>query len=344
MKILTVDDQELVLLSLEKCLTDLGYEVITSSTIEDAIKMYDLTLPDLVIVDINMPLNANCSLEDNHKFSNNFSGLDIIHHIKVIKQQNIPVMILSGNIEEQIIKKGFELGAVDYLKKPISLGEIGARVKKVLGFDSICELENRNAYIQNSVVGVVISCCNDEKNLLIETYENFIKYNLGYHFCFVCDESKDATLQALSNLRKGNESRISIYNCEATAGKAEAVRLGMLHLAKEQQFDYLGFLDIDLTINLEDIKTLVAAIKNSNYKIVTGSRIRQVEAKIKKLNTDKNDNQCGVKIMTKEIIEKTFQKKFLAKSFLNVEIFIRMKKEYGMEKTKMYILEKPLYR
>jgi CheY-like chemotaxis protein len=39
MKILIVDDQELVILSLEKCLVDLGYDV--SNNVSDAIKMYD---------------------------------------------------------------------------------------------------------------------------------------------------------------------------------------------------------------------------------------------------------------------------------------------------------------
>jgi CheY-like chemotaxis protein len=41
MKILIVDDQELVLLSLEKCLTDLGYEVKSSNNVFDAIAKYD---------------------------------------------------------------------------------------------------------------------------------------------------------------------------------------------------------------------------------------------------------------------------------------------------------------
>ena len=41
MKILIVDDQELVLLSLEKCLTDLGYEVKCSNNVFDGIATYD---------------------------------------------------------------------------------------------------------------------------------------------------------------------------------------------------------------------------------------------------------------------------------------------------------------
>jgi CheY-like chemotaxis protein len=55
MKILIVDDQELVILSLEKCLVDLGYDVVSANNVSDAIKMYDEHSPNLVIADINMP-------------------------------------------------------------------------------------------------------------------------------------------------------------------------------------------------------------------------------------------------------------------------------------------------
>lgn len=59
---------------------------------------------------------------------------------------------------------------------------------------------------------------------------------------------------------------------------------------------------------------------------------------------DINDTQCGAKIMTKEVIEKTFQEKFITQWIFDVEIFMRMKKIYGTKKTKEYILEKPLNR
>ncbi|TAF62529.1 MAG: T9SS C-terminal target domain-containing protein [Flavobacterium sp.] len=54
MKILIIDDQQLVLLSLEKSLHDLGYEVITAATVAEAIEKFDIYSPSLVIVDINL--------------------------------------------------------------------------------------------------------------------------------------------------------------------------------------------------------------------------------------------------------------------------------------------------
>ena len=58
MKILAVDDQQLVLMPLEKRLTDEGYEVRTTTQAEKAIEIFQSFQPDLLIIDINMP-NSN---------------------------------------------------------------------------------------------------------------------------------------------------------------------------------------------------------------------------------------------------------------------------------------------
>jgi CheY-like chemotaxis protein len=363
MKILIVDDQELVLLSLKKCLTDLGYEVESSNSVSEAIAKYDECLPNLVIADINMPLSDSVTPTDQSvDINSKAAGLEIVKYIKVIKNHDIPVMILSGNNDEEIILKGFELGVSDYMKKPLSLNEIGARVKRLIGANKESVADNKNRVIQTNCIGVVIPCYNEETRLLGDDFRNFVHKNLGYHLCFVNDGSKDRTLEVLQELRKGKEDYISIYDCEKNGGKAEAVRLGMLHLAKQTQFDYIGFLDADLSTNFEDFEDLVQTISNSNYKIVSGSRINRMGADIAKesaraiisksinfiirktLGMDFKDTQCGAKIMSKEIIEKTFQNKFLTKWLFDVEIFMRMKKIYGDEETKKLVCEKPLNR
>ncbi|MGL5112755.1 MAG: glycosyltransferase [Flavobacterium sp.] len=359
MKILIIDDQQLVLLSLEKSLHDLGYEVVTASTISEAIEKYDQCLPSLVIVDINLT-GDELNVEN--------SGLEIVKYIKQKRKDTTPIMVLSGNTDEEVIVKGFDLGIDDYMKKPLSLSEIGLRVKRLIGssdknaIDINSQVDRKERYIQNKCVGVVIPCYNEEKRLLGEDFRKFVHKNLGYHLCFVNDGSKDRTLEVLQELIKGKEDYISIYDCEKNGGKAEAVRLGMLHLAKQSQFDYIGFLDADLSTNFEDFNILTEAISNSKYKLVFGSRITRMGADIAKesaraiisktinfiirktLSMEINDTQCGAKIMTKEIIEKTFQEKFITKWLFDVEIFMRMKKIYGLKETKGMILEKPLNR
>jgi CheY-like chemotaxis protein len=363
MKILIVDDQELVVLSVSKCLTDLGYEIQSANNLQDAIKIYDKFTPNLVITDMNMPFIPDSSQDfKSLDYLKEVCGLEMLKYIKRIKGDKTPVMVLSGNNNEDIILRGFALGADDYMKKPLSLNEIGARVKRLIGADEVTPVDNSNRFVTDNCIGVVIPCYNEETRLSSEEFKKIVHSNLGYHLCFVNDGSSDNTLAVLQELCKDNEGRMSVYNCEKNGGKGEAVRLGMLHMAKNNQYNYIGFLDADLSTNFDDFEELVNTISKSKFKIVSGSRINRMGADIAKesarkiisqginliirktLGMDFKDTQCGAKIMNKEIVEKTFGKKFLTKWLFDVEIFMRMKKIYGDEEAKKLVCEKPLNR
>ncbi|WP_339729211.1 response regulator [Maribacter stanieri] len=350
MKILTIDDQQLILLSVEKRLTELGYDVMTANSGKKGIEIYDAFEPDLVLVDINMP---------------DMSGLDVVKHIKEINNKNTPVLIMSGNTDETIIMDGFTLGIDDYMKKPVSLSEMAARIKRLIGAPVVqgSETVSGNArMLQKNCVGVVIPCYNEEERLLGKEFRDFAHSNLGYHLCFVNDGSTDKTLEVLEELKKGNESNISIYNCEKNGGKAEAVRQGMLHMAKDSQLDYIGFLDADLSTDFRDFDDLVETLDQSNFKIVSGSRMSRMGADITKESARKiismtinliirtilrmpfNDTQCGAKVMDRSVVPLLFEKKFITKWLFDVEMFIRMRKHYGKVEAKKLICEQPLKR
>ena len=350
MRILAIDDQQLILLSVEKKLTELGFEVQIADCGKRGMEIYESFQPDLVIVDINMP---------------NMSGLEVVKQIRITQQQDTPILVLSGNTDESIIVDGFDLGINDYMKKPVSLNEMAARIERILG---ICTIPNEEApsskdqMIQKHCVGVVIPCYNEEERLTSAIFQEFASQNLGYHLCFVNDGSTDNTLGVLENLRKGNEDMISIYNCEKNGGKAEAVRQGILHLALDSQFDYLGYLDADLSTDFKDFDDLVHTLEKSDFNIVSGSRISRMGANITKESARKiisktinliiqtilgmpfKDTQCGAKIMKSDMVAPIFEKKFITRWLFDVEIFMRMKKFYGKEEAKGLICEQPLKR
>ncbi len=87
-------------------------------------------------------------------------------------------------------------------------------------------------------------------------------------------------MKVLTDLRKGNESNISVYDCEKNGGKAEAMRQGVLHLIQDEQFDYIGYLDADLSTDFRDFDDLVQTLETSEFKIVSGSRISRMGADI----------------------------------------------------------------
>ncbi len=349
MKILTIDDQQLILLSVEKRLSELGYKVKTAESGVLGIEYFDSFQPDLVIVDINMP---------------NTSGLEVVKHIRTVRNSETPILVMSGNTDEAIIAEGFELGIDDYMKKPVSLVEMAARIKRILG-SAPTPVVNTNSdaqMLQKYCVGVVIPCYNEEDRLSSTIFQNFTHTNLGYHLCFVNDGSTDNTLAVLEELRKGNEDTISIYNCEKNGGKAEAVRQGVLHMSKDPQLDYIGYLDADLSTDFRDFDELVQTLENSDFKIVSGSRISRMGADINKESARKiismtinfiiqrilgmpfKDTQCGAKIMDREIATSMFNKKFITRWLFDVEIFMRMRKKYGKQKVQQLICEQPLKR
>ncbi|KAB1158574.1 response regulator [Tenacibaculum aiptasiae] len=349
MKILAIDDQRLVLIPLENRLKELGYEIQTETSAVRGIELFDSFKPDLVIVDMNMPT---------------ISGLGVIKHIRKSKESDVPVMVLSGNTDDDVITEGFDLGINDYMKKPLSLNEVCARVKRLIGVPEKGADKKvfNDTIIQQRCVGVVIPCYNEEERLLSKEFINFIDKHTGYLLCFVNDGSTDKTLDVLNNLRKGREDFISVYDCEKNGGKAEAVRLGMLHLAEDEGLDYIGFLDADLSTDLSDFDDLVTTIENSDFKIVSGSRISRMGANITKqsarqiisltinyiirkiLSMNFKDTQCGAKIFHRDVINIAFDKKFITKWLFDVEIFLRVKRYYKIDKAREMMCEQPLKR
>ncbi|WP_281989602.1 response regulator [Aquimarina aggregata] len=348
-KILAIDDQQLVLLSLEKHLSDQGYIIECASDGQSGLELFDSFKPDIVIVDINM---------------DGMSGLEVIENIRQEKKSDVKILVMSGNTNEDTILDGFDLGIDDYMKKPLSLNEISARIARIFGIRSRKKTENntKGQMLQRHCVGVVIPCYNEETRILSKEFTDFTHSNLGYHLCFVNDGSTDNTLEVLKKLSEGREDNISVYNCEKNGGKGEAVRQGVLHLAKDPQLDYIGYLDADLSTDFKDFDDLVKTIESSKFKIVSGSRMSRMGANITKESARKiisktinliirnilsmsfNDTQCGAKIMDREIVNEMFREKFITKWLFDVEIFMKMRKFYGKEKAISYICEQPLKR
>ncbi|MDX1702196.1 MAG: response regulator [Melioribacteraceae bacterium] len=351
MKILAVDDQQLILTSIRHKLKNAGYELYFAKEGKEALEIFDRENPDLMILDLNMP---------------EYDGFYVLDQIRAKRQNEVPIIVMSGEDEEDIIVKAFNEGADDYVQKPVGLNELLVRINKLLKNPLLIPVKAdgpaASQKIQKNIVGVVIPCYNEEKRLKTQSFTNFVEKKLGYHLCFVNDGSKDNTLEVLNKLSEGREEYISVYNCPINGGKAEAVRLGILHLVKDPQIDYFGYLDADLSTNFEDFEDLVQTIATSDFQIVGGSRMARMGANITKeggraiisksinliirniLGMSFNDTQCGAKVMTREVAENMFNTKFLTSWLFDVEIFLRMKKYYGVDSVNKLICEQPLKR
>jgi response regulator NasT len=114
-RILVVDDDRLVLATVAHGLAQAGYEVIDADNGDDAILLAREHRPELALLDIRME---------------GLSGFDVAATLR--DAYRIPFMFLSAFADEQTLAKVQELGALDYLTKPLDVGQILPRVAAVL--------------------------------------------------------------------------------------------------------------------------------------------------------------------------------------------------------------------
>lgn len=116
-KILVVDDEKDIVEFIQYNLEQEGYQVITAYNGKEAIEAIK-TKPDLVILDVMMP---------------GFSGYEVCEKIKKEdKYKNIPLLFLTAKTSEQDEIYGLNLGADDYITKPVSIKKLIARIKSNL--------------------------------------------------------------------------------------------------------------------------------------------------------------------------------------------------------------------
>jgi len=209
--------------------------------------------------------------------------------------------------------------------------------------------------------GIIIPCYNEANRLNITAFTHFILAEEDYHLCFVNDGSKDETLLVLEIIQRQCPERISVIDVKQNAGKASAVRSGARYLYNKSDIDYIGFVDADLSTDFEDFKKLVQSLKEDNkLQLVYGSRRKGGEIKrdffrnllsniVKSiiyliLGLPIEDTQCGAKVFRKAIIPVAYDQPFMTRWLFDVEIFIRLKKQFGRNKVMELIKEQALDR
>jgi len=116
-KILIVDDEQSILLSLSYALKAEGVEVITCSEIEQAEEALENARFDLVIADIRM------------SGVNGIEGLELLKYIK--ERFATEVIIMTGYGTEEIESLAYRLGALHYFNKPVDITELLDKVASI---------------------------------------------------------------------------------------------------------------------------------------------------------------------------------------------------------------------
>ena len=118
-KILIVDDEPNIVMTLEYTFKKSNYEVFIARDGQEALDILKTNFPDVIILDIMMPMvDGFATLEQIRKDAN-------LQHTKV--------MFLSAKNKESDVEKGLALGADAYMTKPFSIKKVVEKVEELLG-------------------------------------------------------------------------------------------------------------------------------------------------------------------------------------------------------------------
>jgi CheY-like chemotaxis protein/DNA-binding CsgD family transcriptional regulator len=148
-KILIADDEPLNISLYEAMLKDTGYSILRAIDGNEAVSLTNEELPDLIILDWNMP---------------RLNGLDALREIKKERiTAGIPVIMITGVMTTSVnLNTAFQEGAIDFLRKPFDRIELIARVNSILMLsrtmrtleEKFRELESSHIFIQSLIQNV----------------------------------------------------------------------------------------------------------------------------------------------------------------------------------------------
>lgn len=108
-KILIIDDEEMILSMMEKCLGE-EFSVYTAENAKKALELLNV-IPDIILLDINMP---------------EMDGLELCQLIR--GHISCPIIFLTAWVTERDVIKGLSVGGDDYITKPFRMDELLARI------------------------------------------------------------------------------------------------------------------------------------------------------------------------------------------------------------------------
>lgn len=114
-KILVVDDEPQIRRVMRVTLTGRGYEIIDARSGEQALAVFREHLPDLVLLDLNMP---------------GIGGLETCRQLRAGSE--VPIIILTVRNTEEEKVQALDAGADDYITKPFGMQELLARIRAAL--------------------------------------------------------------------------------------------------------------------------------------------------------------------------------------------------------------------
>jgi DNA-binding response OmpR family regulator len=116
-KVLCIDDSSTALILLEYALNEAGFQAVPAISVEEAIQIIGSQIPDLILLDLSMP---------------GISGYDFLKMRAKLKLEKVPIIVVSAYDSQEAILATQDLGAIDFVSKPIKIDEIVKKIEALL--------------------------------------------------------------------------------------------------------------------------------------------------------------------------------------------------------------------
>jgi diguanylate cyclase (GGDEF)-like protein len=143
-KILIVDDDDQILMALQKLLMPWGLEVVPLKDPERCLEVLSTNIPDLLILDVKMP---------------HHNGIELCQQVRETPQwSDLPILVLTANANAKTMEQVYAAGADDYVRKPVAGPELITRIlnrlersrlsKSLVEMDALTRVANRRQSTQ----------------------------------------------------------------------------------------------------------------------------------------------------------------------------------------------------
>lgn len=164
-RVLVVDDERPNRLYLNKLLSSYGCEISEAEDGPTALEMVHREIPDLILADVVMP---------------GMNGFELCGAIKELTAtKDVPVIMVTAKGQIEDLKRGFDLGAMDYIRKPFDARELVLRVGNALALkrsnDALARWKRRVSH-ELELAGTIQQSMFSEEPHFAESFEVRIKY------------------------------------------------------------------------------------------------------------------------------------------------------------------------
>ena len=214
-RILIVDDTKANLDVLDELLNGEGYTVSLAPNGNIALRIASQAVPDLILLDVMMP---------------GLNGFEVCERLQSDpRTADVPVIFITAEDDPGSVLRGFEVGGLDYIRKPFNDREVLARVRTHMKIDRLTrELSTRNEELQQA--NATIQAVSDRKSQFVGNLSHELRTPinaiLGYAQILLRKTSlADADRRAVSTIQRSGDHLLKLINDILDISKIEAGRL-----------------------------------------------------------------------------------------------------------------------